>query len=96
VNIFELRKLIGQEIADYNMIISSLHQYSHPRRNISEWIKKGELIRVKKGLYVFGPKASQGPYSIEVLANLIYGPSALSMQYALYYHGLIPEQPSHC
>ena len=31
------------------------------------------------------------PYSKELLANLIYGPSYVSLEYALYYHGLIPE-----
>jgi hypothetical protein len=33
-------------------------------------------VRVKKGLYVFGPEASRGPYSPATLANQIYGPSA--------------------
>ena len=31
------------------------------------------------------------PISTEILANLIYGPSSISLDYALYYYGLIPE-----
>lgn len=41
---------------------------------------------------MFGSKASQKPASLEVLANLIYGPSAISLHYALNYYGLIPER----
>jgi len=92
MNIYELRQKIGQEVIDYNTLMSVLNHYSHPRGKISVWLKSGELIRVKKGLYIFGPKASQGPASLEVLANLIYGPSAISLHYALNYHGLIPER----
>jgi predicted transcriptional regulator of viral defense system len=47
---------------------------------------------VKKGLYVFGPQAKRGLYSREVLANLIYGPSYISLEYALAFYGLIPEK----
>jgi len=50
------------------------------------------LIRVKKGLYIFGPKIAIRPYSKEVLANLIYRPSALSFEYALSLYGMIPER----
>jgi hypothetical protein len=92
MHIHELRKRIGQEIIDYNMLISILSDYSHPRGKISQWLKNGDLIRIKKGLYVFGPNIRQAPYSLEVLANLIYGPSAISLQYALHYYGFIPER----
>lgn len=92
MNIYQLRDHIGEEIIDYNQLKSELENYSHPRGKISEWLKKGELIRVKKGLYVFGSKVSKQPYSLEVLANLIYGPSAVSLHYALSFYGLIPER----
>ena len=46
----------------------------------------------KKGLYIFGKSVALQPYSKEVLANLIYGPSAISLSYALSYYGLIPER----
>ena len=92
MNIYELRQQVGQDPVDYNTLMSILSAYRHPRGKISTWLKSGELIRVKKGLYVFGSKASQGSPSLEVLANLIYGPSAISLHYALSYYGLIPER----
>ncbi len=87
-----LRKLADKEELDYQFLISALKNYSRPRDKISAWLKTGDLIRVKKGLYVFGKEVSQSPFSHEVLANLIYGPSAISLTYALSLHGLIPER----
>lgn len=87
-----LRKLAGREEIDYQFLMSSLSEYVSPRDRVTSWLKSGELIRVKKGLYVFGPSVAVEPYSLEVLANLIYGPSAISLTYALGYYGLIPEK----
>lgn len=92
MNIHTLRKLANQEIVDYQFLISTLKEYSRPRDKISTWLKTAELIRIKKGLYVFGKEVAKAPYSKEILANLIYGPSAISLQYALAYYHLIPER----
>lgn len=43
-------------------------------------------------MYVFAPKYRTHPYSKELLANLIHGPSYLSLDYALAYYGVIPER----
>ena len=47
-------------------------------------VQAGRLVRLKKGLY--GLKNS--PYQ---LANIIYSPSYISFETALFIHGLIPE-----
>jgi len=69
-----------------------LSDYKRPRVKLTALLKKRELIRVKKGLYVFGKEYRHRPYSLEVLANLIHGPSYISFEYALSYYGLIPER----
>lgn len=92
MNIMQLRKLIGREEVDYQLLLSALSDYTCPRDKITGWLKSGELVRVKKGLYVFGKETALKPYSPEVLANLIYGPSAISLNYALSFYGLIPER----
>jgi predicted transcriptional regulator of viral defense system len=92
MKIEKVRKIAGREEIDYQFLLSVLSEYAHPRDKISEWIKSGDLIRVKKGLYVFGEHIAQTPYSHKVLANLIYGPSAISLNYALSFYGLIPER----
>ncbi len=92
MNIEQLYQLAGREEIDYSFMMDALSDYQRPREKISVWLKNGALIRVKKGLYVFGDPVSKQPYSLELLANLIYGPSAISLQYALAFHGLIPER----
>jgi len=87
-----IRNSIGREEFDYQALMSALSGYASPRDRVTALLNSGAVIRVKKGLYVFGKDYSRGPYSREVLANLIYGPSVISMEYALAYHGLIPER----
>lgn len=53
--------------------------------------RKGEIIRLKKGMYVVSPQISRTEQSPFLLANHIYGPSYVSMQTALRFYGLIPE-----
>jgi len=91
MNIYELRKRVESEVIDFNQLNAILHEYAHPRGKIGRWLKTGDLIRVKKGLYVFGSAARREPYNLGQLANLIYGPSVISLEYALSYYGLIPE-----
>ena len=89
---FQLRKMIQNEEFDYHLLCQALASYSGIRQKINEWLKRKVIIRVKKGLYVFGPEYSNNPICKETLANLIYGPSAISLEYALSYHGFIPER----
>ena len=77
---------------DYQILLNSLRGYAHPRKKIAALLRKGEIIRVKKGLYIFGAQHRRSPYCRELLANLIYGPSCISLEYALHYYGLIPER----
>ncbi len=76
---------------DYQALLTCLKQYSHPRRKINGLLKTGDIVRVKKGLYVFGPSLQKAPASTMKLANLIYGPSYVSYETALAYYGFIPE-----
>lgn len=92
MHISEIRNMRAFEEIDYVCLKSILQAYAEPRNKIQNLLKNEDLIRVKKGLYVFGKRASREPYCIEHLANLIYGPSAISLEYALSYYGLIPER----
>lgn len=92
LNAVQLRKNIQAEELDYTLLSSVLSQYSGPRQKIHAFLQDGVIIRVKKGLYVFGPEYNRIPVCKEVLANLIYGPSCISLEYALSFYGLIPER----
>ena len=87
-----IRKKISQEQFDYQTLMDCLKDYARPRDKISDLLQKGSIIRIKKGLYIFGDEYRRRPYSREILANLIYGPSYISLDYALQHYGLIPER----
>ncbi len=87
-----IRKRIEHEEFDYQTLLDCLKDYARPRDKISSLLKKGLIIRVKKGLYIFGDEYRRRPYSREILANLIYGPSYISLDFSLQHYGLIPER----
>ena len=62
------------------------------RNQLSRWQKKGLLIGLRKGVYMLGPQDRKIDVSKEVIANRIYEPSYLSLEYALNFYGLIPEE----
>jgi len=76
---------------DYQFLTSKLDSYRCPRDKISLMIKNHEIIRVKKGLYIL-PDHYAGSVNKNLIANLIYGPSYISLDTALSYWGLIPER----
>lgn len=89
--IIQIRKKSRSEELDYTFVMDCLKDYKSPRSKLTVLLKNGDLIRVKKGIYVFGPDYRKEPYSQEIIANKIYGPSYVSREYALAYYGLIPE-----
>jgi len=87
----DIRRQIPREEFDYQTLVALLSAYSNPAMKVSALINAGDIVRVKKGLYVFGERYRNHPYSRELLANLIYGPSMVSSEYMLAHYGLIPE-----
>lgn len=53
--------------------------------------KEGILIPLKKGLYFHNSPLNKTIISKEIISNVLLGPSYISLDYALSYHGLIPE-----
>jgi hypothetical protein len=88
----DVRERIQAELFDYQTLVDALGELSFPRDKITDLIRKRIIIRIKKGLYIFGDRYRRHPYSRELLANLIYGPSYVSLDYALDFYGFIPER----
>lgn len=61
------------------------------RIQLSRWIKRGRLVPLRRGMYALGSAFRRRPISAAALANSLYSPSYLSFQWALGFHGLIPE-----
>ena len=90
---FELfRRHIHPEVFDYQLLASHLKELHKPRDKVSSLISEGKIVRLKKGLYIFGEDWRRSPLSLEMVANLLYGPSCISFEYALTHYGLIAER----
>ena len=57
-------------------------------------VKKDELLRLKNGFYLITSRFRKGgvDYPYEQIANLLYGPSYVSLEWALSYYNMIPER----
>ncbi len=81
-------------LVDYATIKSLLHEsgYKYINDKIKYMKQKGLLTSLKKGLYLYNSPYIKTLVSKEIMANNLLGPSYISYDYALYYHGLIPER----
>lgn len=73
-------KTVDDLLADYK-------NYQNPYSKIIREEKKGNLIKLKRGLYEDDPNCD--PFSV---ASYLYSPSYISFETALSYHGMIPEE----
>lgn len=79
-NIFSTKEA---QIVAFNTPPSTLKLQLH------QWLKAGDLVSLKRGLYVFSDARVD---KVEV-ARRLYWPSYISLEYALNLHGLIPDVP---
>lgn len=76
----------------YDELASLLTGYHAPKNKVQEMERIGQIIRLKKGLYVLSGNVSGLAPQLELVANHLHvHPSYVSMQTALRYYGLIPE-----
>jgi len=69
---------------------------------ISRYIKSGKVVRLKKGIYTtreyldsIEKKGNLLPFYFEFIANILYQPSYLSLEYILSKHNLITEMTTN-
>jgi predicted transcriptional regulator of viral defense system len=67
---------------------------SNVLNTLARWKKEGRLIALRRGMYTL-PGAVVRP-TPALVANEIYRPSYLSLEWALSYYGLIPEAVFSC
>ncbi|MBF0387122.1 MAG: hypothetical protein HQL20_04615 [Candidatus Omnitrophica bacterium] len=51
----------------------------------------GEIVQIRRGLYCLAEKYRRRPFDLFEAAQRIYGPSYISFESALSFHGWIPE-----
>jgi hypothetical protein len=63
----------------------------HETVQLSRWTRDGRIVRLKRGLYTLSTGQRASAVSPLTLAEILYRPSYLSLEWALSYYGLIPE-----
>jgi len=58
---------------------------------IKRMIAKGDIVHIRRGLYCLASKYKRHEFNLYSVALRIYGPSYVSFESALSYHGWIPE-----
>lgn len=58
---------------------------------LSRSLRSGDIVKLKRGIYMFGERLRRAPVSEFTAANHVTTGSYVSFESALSYHGLIPE-----
>lgn len=92
MNVGMMIKEFGNAPISRHLMLEILRNYKSPNDKISELLKSGELIAVRRGLYIPGSKSDLPTPAPFLIANHLRGPSYVSLEAALSYWGFIPER----
>lgn len=93
MNIYQLKKQLPLSVFTHDMIADILKEtHINVNDRIMKLVKNNELIRLKKGVYCFSKEYRDTPLDLISISVMLYFPSYVSFEYALSYHGMIPER----
>lgn len=75
----------------HGALLPLLADYRRPNDKIAALLACGDLVQLRRGLYLLGTALRAGPVSLPLVANVLFGPSYVSLDFALSWHALIPE-----
>jgi predicted transcriptional regulator of viral defense system len=88
-------KAFAQKYGQFPLIKSSYFSLetnpAYLRRLVSDWLKKGWLLELRRGMYLINENYVLKNTERFYLANQLYEPSYLSLESALSFYGMIPE-----
>ena len=90
-NIEKLRRALSTEHFTIAEVLTVLGPERDHASIISRMVDAGEIVRVRNGLFVFGSSYQDRDINLFSVANLLFGPSYVSLESALSYYGMIPE-----
>ncbi len=91
----KLFESIQTPYVDSQTLLACMQGYRNPRDRVSRMVKRGELVRLKNGIFLIKRRLEAlGAVPYEQIANFLYGPSYVSLEWALSFYGLIPERVS--
>lgn len=83
---------LGNVPFELNVLASLFPETRHINEKALRMESGGEIVRLKRGLYVASPDETGKALNRNLIANHIYGPSYVSLHTALRHYGLIPER----
>ena len=89
---WNILRSLGNVPVSTGVLKSLLTNYSNPNAKIKLWVEQGYLVSLKRGLYIVSQEIPQIEPCLGLIANHLYVPSYVSLQYALRQYGLIPER----
>ena len=92
MNTFLAFKKFEEQVLPSQVLLSLFQEYSSPLDKIGDWVEKGYLIQLRRGLYIPGPNSGLIVPELFTISNHLYGPSYISLESALSFWGLIPER----
>jgi predicted transcriptional regulator of viral defense system len=90
----EILDPIETPYVDCQTLLAHLSDYANPRDWIARMVRRGELWRIKNGFFLISSRfrRERTEYPYEQIANLLYGPSYVSLEWALSFYHFIPER----
>ncbi|MCX5686964.1 MAG: hypothetical protein NTW09_05880 [Candidatus Omnitrophica bacterium] len=62
------------------------------RNQLNRWQDRGLVVKLRRGMYILNENDRKVNPSRQFIANQLYAPSYVSLEYALNLYGLIPER----
>lgn len=88
----KLLQIVGREpVFHSSLLMAGSVNLIDLGRQLSRWVKSGNLIQLRRGLYALSEHYQKTPPHPFLVANRLKRASYVSLQSALEYHGLIPE-----
>ena len=90
---YKLRDEIKRDIFSQRDLKALLYPMSDAaiHSGITRCLHSKQILKLKRGLYLFAKKLQRDSISKFLIANKLYDPSYVSFESALSYHGFIPE-----
>ncbi len=86
-----LKKYQSLPVLDSRVFLTGERDTASLRVQLGRWVKAGNIIQLRRGLYVFAAPFQKTPCPQNFIASALKSPSYVSLEKALEYHGLIPE-----
>lgn len=86
------KKVIGFPVIPSVDLLLFEGKWQAARNQLNRWLRKGLIIKLRRGLYILNENDRKISPSNQYLANQLYHPSYVSLEYALGFYGLIPER----